>query len=82
MNICIINLRENNPYIGGVEKVSYLLGKDWVSKGHNVIFLSCYHSNISKPYDIVCKELFYLIRSILFLKKILVFLLISLSKIR
>lgn len=58
MNICIINLRENNPYIGGVEKVSYLLGKDWVSKGHNVIFLSCYHSNISKPYDIVCKELF------------------------
>ncbi|MCI7728579.1 MAG: glycosyltransferase [Bacteroidales bacterium] len=58
MNICIINIRENNPYIGGVERVSYLLGQYWINNGQNVIFLSCYKSNIQKSYFTNCKELF------------------------
>lgn len=58
MNICIVNIRENNPYIGGVERVSYILGHDWLKKGHNVIFLSQYRSKIDKPYKMQCKEFF------------------------
>ena len=58
MNICIINIRENNPYIGGVERVSYLLGQYWINNGQNVIFLSCNKSNIQKSYFTNCKELF------------------------
>ena len=58
MNICIVNLRENNPNIGGVERVSYELGHDWMKKGHNVFFLSQYKSTIKKSYQSLCKEFF------------------------
>lgn len=58
MNICIINIRENNPCIGGVERVSYMLGHEWQQKGHNVICLSQYRSSIEKPYISQCEEFF------------------------
>lgn len=58
MNICIINHRENNPYIGGVERASYTLGEQWHSNGHNVIFLSARKSSIHKKYSTHCKEFF------------------------
>ena len=58
MNICIVNIHENNPYIGGVERVSFELGHDWIKKGHNVFFLSQYKSTIKKSYQSLCKELF------------------------
>ena len=58
MNICIVNIHENNPYIGGVERVSFELGHDWIKKGHNVFFLSQYKSTIKKSYQSLCKEFF------------------------
>lgn len=58
MNICIVNIRENNPYIGGVERVSYILGHDWQKRGHHVFFLSQYESNLLKEYSCSCPEYF------------------------
>lgn len=58
MNICILNHRENNPYIGGVENISYTLGHLWKEKGYSVIFLSLYKSNIQKRYHSDCEEYF------------------------
>lgn len=58
MNICILNHRENNPYIGGVENISYTLGHLWKEKGYTVIFLSLHKSDIHKPYHSECDEYF------------------------
>lgn len=58
MNICILNHRENNPYIGGVERISFLLGHEWKKIGHNVIFLSLTRSHINKNYNSECEEYF------------------------
>lgn len=58
MNICILNHRENNPYIGGVENISYTLGHLWKEKGYSVIFLSLHKSNIQKKYHSDCEEYF------------------------
>lgn len=40
MNILILTQRENNPKLGGIEKVSYLLACEWDKLGHKVICLS------------------------------------------
>lgn len=58
MNICFLSYRENNPYIGGIENVTYTLSKELTERGHNIICLSQIHSQIDKPYAPVCKELF------------------------
>ncbi len=58
MNICFLSYRENNPYIGGIENVTYTLSKELAKRGHTVICLSQIHSNIEKPYTPVCKEVF------------------------
>ena len=58
MNICFLSYRENNPYIGGIENVTYTLSKELTERGHNIICLSQIHSQIDKPYTPVCKELF------------------------
>lgn len=58
MNICILNHRENNPYIGGVEKISYTLAHLWKDRGYSVIFLSLQKSEIIKEYHSDCDEFF------------------------
>lgn len=58
MNICIVNYREINPYIGGVERVSYVLAEQWIQQGHNLFFLSLVKSNIQSNYVPICKEYF------------------------
>lgn len=58
MNICIVNIRENNPYIGGVERVSYVLGEQWMQQGHHVFFLSLVKSDIKSKYISICDEYF------------------------
>ena len=58
MNICIVNIRENNPLIGGVEKVSFQLGHYWLEHGHRVIFLSRYRSGLAEGYESGCEEYF------------------------
>lgn len=58
MNICILNLRENNPYIGGVERITYTLAQQWEKRGHQVILLSQYKSSIQKQYTSACEEFF------------------------
>lgn len=58
MNICIVNIRENNPLIGGVEKVSFELGNYWHHCGHKVIFLSRYCSGLAEGYESGCEEYF------------------------
>lgn len=58
MKICVANIRENNPYIGGVEQVSYLLAKTWRAGGHEVIFISQYRSAIKDGYEVICSEYF------------------------
>lgn len=57
MNICIFDLRENNPFIGGVERVSYTLIKEWV-KYSDVICISAYRSQINIDYKPLCPEFF------------------------
>lgn len=58
MNICIVNIRENNPLIGGVERVSFQLGNYWLQQGHRVIFLSRYRSGLAEGYESGCEEYF------------------------
>lgn len=57
MNICFITYRENNPYIGGIENVTYLLSKSFIERGHKVICVSRINSQ-KGVYTPVCKELF------------------------
>ena len=58
MNICFLSYRENNPYIGGIENVTYTLSKELTKRGHKIICLSQIHSKIEKTYSPACKELF------------------------
>lgn len=58
MNICILNHRENNPYIGGVERISYTLAHLWRERGYSIVFLSLQRSNIKKSYESECAEYF------------------------
>lgn len=59
MNICIVNTQEFNPYIGGVESVSYMLAEKFISLGHQVIFVSQYHSRFMKPYASIAPHFFF-----------------------
>ena len=59
MNICFITYRENNPYIGGIEKVTYLLSKEFLERGHTVTCISQINTNSYKTYEPLCKELFF-----------------------
>lgn len=58
MNICFLSYRENNPYIGGIENVTYTLSKELTNREHKIICLSQIHSKIEKTYSSACKELF------------------------
>ena len=57
MNICVFNIRENNPFIGGVERVSYTLISEW-AKYTNVICISAIQSRIEVSYQSLCPEFF------------------------
>lgn len=59
MNICFITYRENNPYIGGIEKTTYILGRELKKRGYGILFLSQINSHSYKKYEPVCKELFF-----------------------
>lgn len=50
MNILIANTHEFNPKIGGVERVSTILAKEFQLLGHKVYFLACRKSEYSKKY--------------------------------
>lgn len=58
MDICFIGYRENNPFIGGIEKVTYLLSKELVVRGHRVTLVSQTNTNSYKKYTPVCEEIF------------------------
>lgn len=58
MNICFITYRENNPYIGGIENVTYLLSKSFIERGHNVICVSQINTKEGN-YTPVCEEFFF-----------------------
>ena len=58
MNICFLSYRENNPYIGGIENVTYLLCKSFIEKGHSVVCIS--QTNSKKvSYEPICQEYFF-----------------------
>ena len=59
MNICFLSYRENNPYIGGIEKTTYILGRELKKRGNEILFLSQTNSHSYKTYEPVCKELFF-----------------------
>ena len=40
MNICIINIDNNPDFIGGIKRVSVILGKEWEQFGNKVVFVS------------------------------------------
>ena len=58
MNICFITYRENNPYIGGIENVTYLLSKSFIERGYNVICISQLDDK-SQDYTPLCTELHF-----------------------
>ncbi len=39
MTICIVCLREPNPNVGGIERVSYILARYWQKLGHKIVFV-------------------------------------------
>lgn len=59
MKICFISYRNNNPYIGGIEKTTYILGRELKKRGYEILFLSQINSHSYKTYEPVCKELFF-----------------------
>ena len=59
MNICFLSYRENNPYIGGIEKTTYILGRELKQRGYEILFLSQINSHSYKTYEPLCKELFF-----------------------
>lgn len=59
MNICFLSYRENNPYIGGIEKTTYILGRELKKRGYGILFLSQINSHSYKKYEPVCKELLF-----------------------
>lgn len=56
MNILIANTQEFNPQIGGVERVSTILAKEFQQLGHKVYFLACSRSPYSKEYTPVVPQ--------------------------
>lgn len=58
MNICFITYRENNPHIGGIENVTYLLSKSFIERGYNVICVSQINTQEGN-YTPVCLEFFF-----------------------
>lgn len=40
MNICIINIDSKPEFIGGIKRVSSILGNEWMKTGHTVCFMS------------------------------------------
>lgn len=53
MNICITQTDDQPEYIGGIERVSSILGKEWQKK-HHVSFISYCTSPLKYKYDNVC----------------------------
>lgn len=39
MTVCIVCIREPNPNVGGIEKVSYILARYWQKLGHKIVFV-------------------------------------------
>lgn len=60
MNILIFGIRENNPIIGGIERVSWQLANVWAEWGHTVVCLSQYHTGYvcTKPLHSTIKVYF------------------------
>ncbi len=58
MKICVANTREFNPMIGGVERVSSLLARQWRAAGADVTFLAQYHGNGPEEYEPEAPQLF------------------------
>ena len=58
MNICFITYRENNPHIGGIENVTYLLSKSFIERGHNVICVSQINTKEGN-YAPACEEFLF-----------------------
>lgn len=56
MNICISNIRECNPMIGGVERVSSILAHEWEQMGISVIFLSQSQTQSEVNYSPIVKQ--------------------------
>ena len=59
MNLCFISYRENNPYIGGIEKTTYIIGRELKRRGHEILFISQINSHTYKKYEPICNELFF-----------------------
>lgn len=49
MNICIINIDNKPEFIGGIKRVSSILGKEWKAEGHQVYFITHCTSDIRYP---------------------------------
>lgn len=56
MNILIANTHEFNPEIGGVERVSTILAREFQQLGHKVYFLACRKSEYSKEYNTIVHQ--------------------------
>ncbi|MBR3915553.1 MAG: glycosyltransferase [Bacteroidaceae bacterium] len=56
MTICFVSYRTNNPYIGGIENVTYSLCKEFTKRGYNVICISQLDDK-SQDYTPLCTEL-------------------------
>lgn len=59
MNICIANIRECNPLIGGVERVSYTLAHQWEQMGVTVILLSQLRMKPDVDYNPIVKQYYF-----------------------
>lgn len=49
MNICITNIDNKPEFIGGIKRVSSILGNEWLAEGHQVYFITYCTSNIRYP---------------------------------
>ena len=58
MNIIFLSYRENNPFIGGIEKVTHLLSKELVARGFHVTHIAQINTNSYKKYTPTCDEFF------------------------
>lgn len=49
MNICITNIDNKPEFIGGIKRVSSILGNEWKAEGHQVYFITHCTSDIRYP---------------------------------
>ncbi len=57
MKIVITNNQEFNPQIGGIERVSDLLAREWIKSGNKVYFIAAKKSVYSKEYELASEQL-------------------------